>query len=127
MTQLQDQLKNVSKTLANLSKQLESISKKIVKVPAVESPARKKATTKAKTQTAPSKVRVAAKATASKDKTVLDLVFDVVRRSRNGVSIAKLKEKTGLEARQLSNALYKLSKRGKIEARSRGHYTKTKS
>mgnify|MGYP001107539359 CR=1 FL=1 len=131
MTQLQDQLKNVSKTLASLSRQLESISKKIVKVPATKSPARKKAATKAKAKPA-SKMRVAAKkatvskATIGKDKTVLDSVFDVIRRSRNGVSIAKLKEKTGLEARQLSNALYKLSKRGKIEAKSRGHYKKTK-
>jgi predicted Rossmann fold nucleotide-binding protein DprA/Smf involved in DNA uptake len=126
MTQLQDQLKNVSKTLASLSKQLEGISKKIVKVPTAKSPAKRKVATKAKTKAAPKKVRVAVKATASKDKTVLDSVFDVIRRSRNGVSIAKLKEKTGLEARQLSNALYKLSKRGKIEAKSRGHYIKTK-
>lgn len=126
MTQLQDQLKNVSKTLASLSKQLEGISKKIVKVPTAKSPAKRKVATKAKTKAAPKKMRVAVKATASKDKTVLDSVFDVIRRSRNGVSIAKLKEKTGLEARQLSNALYKLSKRGKIEAKSRGHYIKTK-
>ena len=96
MTQLQDQLKNVSKTLASLSKQLEGISKKIVKVPTAKSPAKRKVATKAKTKAAPKKMRVAVKATASKDKTVLDSVFDVIRRSRNGVSIAKLKEKNVL-------------------------------
>jgi predicted Rossmann fold nucleotide-binding protein DprA/Smf involved in DNA uptake len=55
---------------------------------------------------------------------VLDNVFGVVRRSRSGATIAKLKEKTGLDSRQLSNALYKLSKKGKIKAKSRGHYIK---
>ncbi|MBW2356948.1 MAG: hypothetical protein JRF23_09345, partial [Deltaproteobacteria bacterium] len=57
---------------------------------------------------------------------VLDQVFEAVRRSRNGATIAKLKEKTGLESRQLSNALYKLSKRGRIESPSRGVYVKKK-
>lgn len=128
MTQLQDQLKNVSKTLTSLSRQLESISKKIAKVPAAKSPTKQKAVSKAKATT---KKRTASKAAGSqaivaKDKTVLESVYDVIRRSRNGASIAKLKDKTGLEARQLSNALYKLSRRGRIEAKSRGVYIKAK-
>ena len=121
MTQLQDQLKSVSRTLNSLSKQLENISKKVEKAPA----------SKAKSKKTVTKKRVVARKTVSKAATtkgitVLDSVFDVIRRSRNGASIAKLKEKTGLEARQLSNALYKLSKRGKIEAKSRGLYVKVK-
>jgi len=59
--------------------------------------------------------------------TVLQLVYDVVRRSRNGASIARLREKTGLNARQLSNALYKLCKRGQIEAKARGIYIRKKA
>jgi hypothetical protein len=35
-----------------------------------------------------------------------------------------LKEKTDLTPKQLSNALYKLTKQGKIEAISRGLYVK---
>lgn len=120
MTKLQDQLKSVSRTLTNLSKQLESISKKVDKTPAA------KATSKAVTKRRVVKKKIVSRAAAAKGTTVLDSVFDVIRRSRNGASIAKLKEKTGLEARQLSNALYKLSKRGKIEAKSRGHYVKVK-
>jgi hypothetical protein len=58
--------------------------------------------------------------------TVLETVYDVVRRSRNGASIAILRQKTGLGARQLSNALYKLSKRGRIEAKARGVYVRKK-
>ncbi len=59
--------------------------------------------------------------------TVLQLVYDVVRRSRNGASIARMREKTGLNARQLSNALYKLCKRGQIEAKARGIYIRKKA
>jgi lambda repressor-like predicted transcriptional regulator len=55
---------------------------------------------------------------------VLDAVFDVIEKSNNGATIAQLKQKTGLSPRQLSNALYKLSTRGKIVAQSRGLYVK---
>ena len=58
--------------------------------------------------------------------TVLETVYDVVRRSRNGASIATLRQKTGLGARQLSNALYKLCKRGRIESKARGIYVRRK-
>jgi DNA-binding MarR family transcriptional regulator len=56
--------------------------------------------------------------------TVIDSVFEVIKRSRKGATIVNLKEKTGLDSRQLSNALYKLSKRGMVESRARGVYMK---
>ncbi|MFO7701085.1 MAG: hypothetical protein R6W79_10830 [Acidimicrobiia bacterium] len=68
-----------------------------------------------------------AAAVSSSPASVLEQVFDAVRRSRTGATIAKLKEKTNLDSRQLSNALYKLSKGGKIESVSRGVYIKKKS
>jgi hypothetical protein len=40
------------------------------------------------------------------------------------VTIATLKAKTKLDSRQLSNALYKLSKKGMIRTKSRGVYVK---
>jgi predicted transcriptional regulator of viral defense system len=52
-------------------------------------------------------------------------VYKTIRRSRNGISIAQLKAKTALDDRQLSNALYKLTKKGMIEAKSRGVYVKS--
>jgi len=54
--------------------------------------------------------------------TILDKVLSTVKKSKNGVAIGKIKEKTGLEQRQLSNALYKLSKNGKIKVKDRGIY-----
>lgn len=125
MKKLQDQLKAVTRELTKLSKKVEKLQTQISKAtaaPKKKAPAKKKTAKKAapKKKAAP----VKAAAAASKKPTVLDSVYDVVRRSRNGATIAKLKEKTGLSPRQLSNALYKLSTRGMIEAKSRGLYVK---
>ena len=111
MNKLQAQLKTVSKSLANLSKQLERISKQVEKA----GPAKK---------TAAGRKPTAKKTALFGGKTVLDTVFDVIKRSRNGATIAQLKAKTNLDARQISNALYKLTKKGQIHARSRGLYIK---
>jgi len=51
-------------------------------------------------------------------------VYDVIKRCRKGTSIPRLREKTGLDSRQISNALYKLTKKGLIVAKSRGLYVK---
>jgi len=64
------------------------------------------------------------KKTSGKEKTVFDTIFEGIKRSRNGVSIDKLKEKIGLISRQLSNALYKLAKNGNIKSKGRGFYIK---
>jgi len=56
---------------------------------------------------------------------ILSVVEDVIKRSRKGIAIFQIKEKTGLDDRQLSNALYKLTKKGAVEAKSRGVYVAT--
>ena len=112
MKTIQTQLKTVSKNLAALSKQVEKLSQQVAKA----QPG-KKAAPKLK---APVKK---AKAAAG-GKTVLDTVYDVIKRTKKGVTVAQLKQKTNLDARQLSNALYKLSKKGQVYAKSRGLYVK---
>ena len=112
MKRLEIQLKTVSKSLAALSKQVEKLSQQVTKAP----PAKK---------TAPAKKKSGAgKAAPAGGKTVLDAVFDVIKRTKKGVTVAQLKQKTNLNARQLSNALYKLSKKGQVYAKSRGLYVK---
>lgn len=111
MKKLQNQLKTVSKSLAALSRQVEKISQQVGKA----QPAKK---------AAPAGKAAARKAAPTGGKTVLDSVYDVISRSRKGASVAQLKEKTNLNARQLSNALYKLSKKGQVYAKSRGLYVK---
>jgi predicted component of type VI protein secretion system len=91
-----------------------AVRKAAPKKPAAKKPAKKAAPTAA-----------AAKPAAAGAATVLDAVLDVVTKNKSGATITELKEKTGLESRQLSNALYKLTKRGKIKAQARGLYVKS--
>ena len=130
MSKLQDQLKEVSKALAKLTKQVDRIADQAKKVAPVKkvTPAKKKtekavaAKKKAVQKKAPAKKTT--EKTAAKAPTLLESVYEVIRRSRNGVAIATLKAKTNLNPRQISNALHKLSSYGKIKAKSRGLYIK---
>ena len=94
-----------------------AVAKKAVakKAVAKKAPAKKKSA-----QKAPAKKTVAKKAISAK--TVLDNVLGVIKRSKKGATIATLKEKTKLEAKQLSNALYKLTTKGVIATKLRGLY-----
>jgi predicted Rossmann fold nucleotide-binding protein DprA/Smf involved in DNA uptake len=95
---------------------VERISKQAGKL---QPPKKKAPAKKVKAKTSPKK-----KKASVKNVSVIDSVFDVVKRSKKGTTIATLKEKTGFDSRQLSNALYKLSKRGKIASKTRGVYIK---
>jgi len=145
MKKLQIQLKSIVKSLTALSKQVEKVSKQAEKLQAAKpAPAKKAAPKKAAAKkatpkktaakkAAPKKAAakkiVAKKTTAKKTAgpkkpSVIDTVYSLIARSKNGVAITTLKEKTSFDPRQLSNALYKLTKRGKIESKSRGIYVK---
>lgn len=131
MKKVQTQLKSVAKQLASLAAKIEKLNSQLAKAPAAKkaAPAKKKAAPKKKAvakKKAPAKKAAAKKAPAKKaaKATVLDSVMAVINKSRAGATIANLKAKTGLESRQLSNALYKLSKKGMIKSKSRGVYVK---
>jgi predicted Rossmann fold nucleotide-binding protein DprA/Smf involved in DNA uptake len=123
MTQASNQLKSIAKHLTALSKQVEKLSKQVDKGLAAKKIVSKstKAKPKAKKAAPVKKVKMAK---VDKGATVLNSVLDVIKKSRKGISIAQLKEKTDLNPRQLSNALYKLTKKGSIKSMSRGIYTK---
>jgi predicted Rossmann fold nucleotide-binding protein DprA/Smf involved in DNA uptake len=125
MTQASNQLKSIAKHLTALSKQVEKLSKQVDKGLAAKKTVSKstKAKPKAKAKIA-APVKKVKMAKVDKGATVLNSVLDVIKKSRKGVSIAQLKEKTDLNPRQLSNALYKLTKKGSIKSMSRGVYTK---
>ena len=145
MKKLQIQLKSIAKSLSALVKQVETVSKEIEKqkpvkaaapkkaaakkVVAKKAPAKKTAAKKVVGKKAPinkaaAKKAPAEKATPANKMSVIDTVKSLVARSRKGVTISALKEKTGFNSRQLSNALYKLAKRGKIASKARGLYVK---
>jgi predicted Rossmann fold nucleotide-binding protein DprA/Smf involved in DNA uptake len=146
MKKVKDQLKTIAKSLLSLSMKVEKITEKVDALRSVNpAPAAKKAVAKktatkkavakkAVTKKTPAKKAVAKKAvtkktpakkaTPTKQLTVQDAVFDTIKRTKKGVTVAQLKEKLDLNAKQLSNTLYKLSKKDKIEAKSRGLYFK---
>jgi predicted Rossmann fold nucleotide-binding protein DprA/Smf involved in DNA uptake len=115
MKKLQNQLAWISQTLTSLSKHVSQITKQVGKLTT---------SGKAKPARGPAKKTPGRVARVRRD-TVLDAVYDAIKRSRNGISIAQLKKKTDLGDRQLSNALYKLTKKGVVYAKSRGVYVKS--
>jgi hypothetical protein len=118
MKSMRAQLKDVSKELAQLAKHVDRIAVQAKKTgQKKKTPAKAAAKKKGHGAAAGEKI-------AAKTATLLDSVYGVIKKSRNGVAIATLKAKTRLGPRQLSNALYKLSQKGKIEAKSRGLYFK---
>jgi len=133
MKKIKAQLKTLSKSLATLSKQVEKITDQFDKLQAPQKAApAKKAVAKKKVapaKKAVAKKKVAKKAAAkkaapAKQITMLDAVFDIIKRTKKGVTVPQLREKTKLDSRQLSNALYKLTKKGAIQTKSRGLYVK---
>ncbi len=156
MKDLKKQFKSIAKALQNLSDQFDEVSavvegkgtpkkkaakkvvtkkaaKKVVKkkvAKKVTKKAAKKVTKKAAkkvTKKAAKKVtkKVTKKATSS-NPPVLETILDIIEKGRKGTSIAKLKEKTDFGPRQISNALYKLTKKNLITQKIRGVYIKKK-
>lgn len=151
MKKVKDQLKTIAKSLLSLSMKVEKITEKVDALRSVKpapaakktvakktaikkavakkavtkkTPAKKAVTKKTSSKKAAKKKTPAKKAAPTKQLTVQDAVFDTIKRTKKGVTVAQLKEKLDLNAKQLSNTLYKLSKKGKIEAKSRGLYFK---
>ena len=121
MKKIKAQLKTLSKSLATLSKQVEKIANQVdkVKAPKKAVPAKKKVVKKKVAKKAAVKKKAPAKQV-----TMLDTVFNAIKRTKKGVTVAQLREKTKLDSRQLSNALYKLTKKGVIQTKARGLYVK---
>jgi predicted Rossmann fold nucleotide-binding protein DprA/Smf involved in DNA uptake len=121
MKKLKDQLKTISGSLTSLSKQVEKITKQVERLQP------KKAAVAPKKTAAKKKVaakKAPAKKAPAKPPTVIDSILNAIKKTKKGITIAQLKEKTEFNSKQLSNALYKLTKKGKIEATSRGLYVK---
>lgn len=126
MKKIKAQLKTLSKSLATLSAKVEKITAQVDKLQAPKKavPAKKTVAKKKVAKKAAAKKAAAKKAAPAKQVTMLDSVFDAIKRTKKGVTVAQLREKTKLDSRQLSNALYKLTKKGLIQTKSRGVYVK---
>jgi len=77
----------------------------------------KKGIGKSRTKTVPKR-----SSPKTKSKSPYDTVVGIVRRSRKGVTIAKIREKTGFDDRQIRNFIYKAKRQDKIKILKRGVY-----
>jgi len=126
MKKLKAQLKTISSSLSSLSKQVEKIIKQVEKLQpkkAAVAPKKTAAKKKVAAKKAPAK-KASAKKAPAKSPTVIDSILNAIKKTKKGITIAQLKEKTEFNSKQLSNALYKLTKKGKIKTTSRGLYVK---
>lgn len=67
--------------------------------------------------------RYAGKSKVRPKNTIIEAVYQAIRRSRRGLNIAQLKQLTDLKETALRNAIYRLYKRGRIHRLQRGIYT----
>ena len=112
MKQLKKDLQAVSKSLKQLMLRTEKIAKKLEKL---EKPKPvKKSKVKAKPKVTKKPVKVSAAAT----------VLAVIKRSRKGVDVATLRNKTGFESRKISGIVQRFKKEGKIKNSGKGIYVK---
>jgi len=115
-------VKAVVEGLRSISQGVEAIAKKIEDGFSENKPKARSAgkRTMAKTQrTAIKKIIV-----KKRPPTAIDTILTIVNKSKKGVDVDTLAQKTGFEKKKISNILYKLKKAGKIQSVSRGVYTK---
>jgi hypothetical protein len=95
------------------------------KVPAKIVPAPKAAVKKAAVKKAPAKKAAAPKAVAKKKTTQVtatDKILQIVKRSKKGVDVPTLKEKSGFDDKKVRNIVFRAAKEGKIKKSGRGIY-----
>jgi len=88
---------------------------------ASKKPAKKVVTQKAAPIKVVAKKRVAKKTDISTD---FDTAIRIIRRSRKGITVNRLKEKTRFDTKKIANIIYKGKKRGLIKSEQKGIYVK---
>ena len=58
-------------------------------------------------------------------KSATETVLDIIKRSRNGIGIAQIRERTGYDDKKLRNIIFRLNKMEKITRVNRGCYKAT--
>ena len=55
--------------------------------------------------------------------TAIDVVYDVIKRSKKGLGFVEIQAKTGFGDKKIRNIIFRLNKMEKIKRKSRGIYT----
>jgi hypothetical protein len=112
MKQLKKDLQTVSKSLQQLMLRTEKIAEKLEKLEKPKPVKKSRPKTKPKITKKPVKVSAAA------------TVLAVIKRSRKGVDVATLRNKTGFESRKISGIVQRFKREGKIKNSGKGIYVK---
>jgi hypothetical protein len=80
--------------------------------------------TKARSATRKPGAKTALKKASRKirDRSLFDTVVGIIKRSRKGITASGIREKTGLDDKQIRNIVYKAKKQGRIKNLKRGVY-----
>ena len=95
------------------------------KAAAKKTTAKKTAAPKAPVKKAPVKKAPAKKAPANKKAvpvTATDQILKIIKRSKKGVDVPTLKEKTGFDDKKVRNIVFRAAKEGRIKKSGRGIY-----
>jgi hypothetical protein len=128
MKELESVLKVVSDGLKTLAKGVEAIAEKVDEAAKAKSPVstsrKRPSTATKKVKTAKKPVKKAANKKVDKAVTASDQVLGLIARSKKGVGMAVIIEKTGFGQKKVANIIYRLRKQGKIKSVSKGVYAK---
>ena len=119
LTDVAKTAKALAQKIEKLQKQYAEMEKKHPKMPMKKASARK--------ATAKKTVKPSAKKPAAKKQvkpTAIDTVLRIINRTKKGVDVAGLKEKTGYDAPKIYRTVKALKKKGKIKTTGIGVYVK---
>ncbi len=131
---LSDGLKAIAKSMEAVAKQVDALTTSKPKAKTTKKAPVRKATSSRKPaarKVAPKKTvkktpaRAVKKSPAPKRVTAVDTILAMISRSKKGVSVATLKNKTKFNDKKIANIVYKLKKQGKIKSASKGLYVKS--
>lgn len=117
MRPLRKVLKSIEHGLKTLTKTTQDVQKMLDRLEREQAARRPRAKAKVKALRRPA-ARRPAKATAS------DTVFEIIRRSRKGISMSALKKRTGYNDKKLRDIIYRLKKHRKVKSEKKGVYVK---
>ena len=125
-------IKAVAEGLEAMAEGIHSIAKKVDDLAKGEAPekptkakpaAKRKAAVKKKTVSPSGKAPKKAKPLGTKAQTAPDKVLEVIKASNDGVDNQTIIRETGLNQKQVSSALLRLKKYGKVKSVKRGVHT----
>ena len=118
-------LKNIAADLKTISKEINAIATQVGKVtkPQAKITAKTKRVKKVIKAKTPKKSNSKKTSPSTKESSsIVDSVLEVIRNAAGGIAHVAILEKTGFGQRQVSNAVFKLKKQGKVKNVSRGVY-----